>query len=96
MCPSSCLISCKNCVKTPQTKQQSTCNLAYDCLRDPAIVEESFDLFFHQVAVSPVKATKKPHHGIRTISRWLKHQPLLWLTLFTGASLFLVIPKHLT
>lgn len=59
MYPCNSLISCDNFVKPLQTKQQSTCNLAYDRLRDPAVVEESFDLFLHQVAVSPVKKKKK-------------------------------------
>lgn len=40
--------------KTPRWKQPRTCNLADDGLGDPAVVEERFDLFFHQVAVSPV------------------------------------------
>lgn len=40
--------------------RQLTCHLADDGLRDPAIVEEGFDLLFHQVAVSSVKATQSP------------------------------------
>ena len=31
-----------------------TCDLAHNCLRNPAIVQEGFDLFFHEVAVPPV------------------------------------------
>lgn len=47
--------------------EQITCDLANDRLRDPAIVEEGFDLLFHKVAVSSVKGTKNPRHVFRII-----------------------------
>lgn len=74
-------------------RRECTCDLAHDCLRDPAIVEESFDLLLHQVAVSPVKVIKA-YDDIRNIILWLKHQHRLSLTLSTD--IFLRIPEHLT
>lgn len=70
-------------------RRGNTCNLAYDGLRDPPIVQERFDLLLHQVAVSPAKKRKKRETNklIKLMEEKKKNEPLVQAPAFAPTNL---------